>query len=238
VLHLKLHVSSAFNANSVYHTLGDGARTAPQTRPEKNNIGLCVAEAEGTPHTIGTHIRGKSISIQLLSRKERGDHLARGAPAPPRPAYRITYREPTPRSNVQVVVSSFEETLPKADYEPAGYAEATARHKALDVAGLLGPRGYDLVIGADTVVEAQGQVLEKPLDAEDAFKMLSILSGGTHFVHTGVALVVPGQPEEAVQVRSFSVTTEVVFDELNLETIQAYIASGGSRVPCFTYIGL
>ena len=77
----------------------------------------------------------------------------------------------------QVVVSSFDETLPKEQYSAADYARHTALHKAVDVAkqltaaasgGAAGSSGSsgaappDLVIGADTVVEYGEHILEKP----------------------------------------------------------------------------
>lgn len=98
----------------------------------------------------------------------------------------------------QVVVSSFEETLPKEQYSAADYARHTAAHKAMDVAGKLaaaarggGEQPPALVIGADTVVEHGEHILEKPADAAEAARVLRMLSGQRHRVHTGVALVLP-----------------------------------------------
>ncbi len=78
---------------------------------------------------------------------------------------------------VQVVVSDFDETLPKGRFQQAyQYAVETARQKAMDVAakGLGDSVRQDMVIGADTIVEYQGQILEKPADAADAFRVLSM----------------------------------------------------------------
>ncbi|PSC76098.1 N-acetylserotonin O-methyltransferase isoform B [Micractinium conductrix] len=120
----------------------------------------------------------------------------------------------------EVVVSSFDETLPKDEYSAAEYAKSTAAHKALDVARVLaaqaaaaaaagdaaaaagGPGAAAaaaaaqqqqpaLVIGADTVVEYREHILEKPADAAEAAAVLRMLSGQRHHVHTGVALVLP-----------------------------------------------
>ena len=136
------------------------------------------------------------------------------------------------------MVSTFEEDLDKAAYSGPQYAEATAAAKARDVAEALQQEGRHaaLVIGADTVVECGGEVLEKPADAADAARMLRALSGRRHSVHTGVALVVPaaaavdgggGGGGGGGHVRSFVVTTAVDFDVLTPETIEAYIATGG-----------
>ncbi len=76
------------------------------------------------------------------------------------------------------------------------------------------------VIGCDTVVEADGQVLGKPKDEKDARRMLGMLSGRSHYVHTGVCIVSP------VKVSLFSETTEVFFRTLTDKEIAAYIAGG------------
>ena len=68
-------------------------------------------------------------------------------------------------------------------------AERLARDKALAVAR---QRPHDCVLGADTVVVVDGQLLGKPSDAADAARMLRMLSGRKHQVITGVCLVVNG----------------------------------------------
>lgn len=65
-------------------------------------------------------------------------------------------------------------------------AERLAREKALAV---LRDRPNDLILGADTIVVVDGEMLGKPWDAEDAARMLRLLSGRTHQVTTGVCLV-------------------------------------------------
>lgn len=79
----------------------------------------------------------------------------------------------------EVCVSTFEETLPHDRFPKAdAYAVETARHKAMDVAHILelqrreGDAPVDLIISADTVVEAGGRILEKPDDAAHAKMML------------------------------------------------------------------
>ncbi|MDO5446954.1 MAG: Maf-like protein [Prevotellaceae bacterium] len=75
----------------------------------------------------------------------------------------------------------------------------------------------ELVITADTVVICDNQVLGKPKDAEDAHAMLSMLSGRTHQVVTGVCLTTTKEQ------RQFSVVTNVTFDELTPQEIDYYI---------------
>lgn len=67
-------------------------------------------------------------------------------------------------------------------------AERLAREKALKV---WRSRQHDVVLGADTVVVVAGTILGKPLDADDAARMLRMLSGRTHEVITGVCVVSP-----------------------------------------------
>lgn len=76
------------------------------------------------------------------------------------------------------------------------------------------------VIGADTIVYHKGEVLGKPKDKEDAFRMLKSLSGDTHSVFTGVCVLTP----EGKLV--FHSETKVTFDELPDEEIREYIDTG------------
>lgn len=76
------------------------------------------------------------------------------------------------------------------------------------------------VIGADTIVVANGRILGKPADEAEAIDMLSMLSGKTHAVFTGVAIL-HGETEV-----HFFEKTEVTFWELTDTEIQAYIKSG------------
>ena len=77
-----------------------------------------------------------------------------------------------------------------------------------------------LVIGSDTVVALDDVILGKPTDEKDAFNMLKMLSGRTHFVYTGVALV--GGGKSIV----FHEKTAVHFKELTDDEIIAYVKSG------------
>nr|HPR40460.1 Maf family protein [Oscillospiraceae bacterium] len=95
--------------------------------------------------------------------------------------------------------------------------EFLARQKALEIAA---DHPDDLVIGADTVVVLDGEILGKPKDKSDAFRMLKALSGKRHLVLTGVAAAEKGG------IRSFTQTTEVEFYPLSDELIRNYIATG------------
>lgn len=110
-----------------------------------------------------------------------------------------------------------------------------ASQKALEVAGMI--KRYEglhrdlmtpqdlMIIGADTVVAAEGKILGKPKDDEDAFRMLTLLSGRTHEVYTGVSIVfldASGRAGEHV----FFEKTEVTMHEMSPEEIRRYIATG------------
>ena len=78
-----------------------------------------------------------------------------------------------------------------------------------------------VILAADTVVAIDGEILGKPKDENDAFLMLSRLSGNTHQVYTGVAIV-----DETGNINTFAECTEVVMYENSPELIKKYIATG------------
>ena len=104
-----------------------------------------------------------------------------------------------------------------AGEDPRECAERLAREKALAVFRL---RPGDFVLGADTVVVADGLMLGKPRDAADAAGMLRMISGRSHHVITGICLV--GHEVEEVR----SETTQVTVRELSEDDIRSYVASG------------
>jgi septum formation protein len=106
---------------------------------------------------------------------------------------------------------------PLAGESPRGCAERLAREKALAIASL---RPHDAVLGADTVVAVEGQILGKPADAGDAARMLRMLSARRHSVITGVCLAVRGQWSVA------SESTSVTMAEISDEEIADYLATG------------
>ena len=87
-------------------------------------------------------------------------------------------------------------------------------------AGAVGESPDDIVIGADTLVFYNGEPLGKPRDAEDAVRMLSLLSGTEHLVLTGVAVVHGGKTLAAAD------TTVVRFRTLSRREILAYVRTG------------
>ncbi|WP_312346303.1 nucleoside triphosphate pyrophosphatase [Leclercia sp.] len=115
------------------------------------------------------------------------------------------------------IVTGIEET--RAEGESAQqYVSRLAREKAQAGVAQV-PRDLP-VLGADTIVILNGEVLEKPHDGEHAFRMLSKLSGQTHQVMTAVALA------DRQHVLDCLVVTDVTFRVLTDEDIAGYITSG------------
>ncbi|XP_061917701.1 probable bifunctional dTTP/UTP pyrophosphatase/methyltransferase protein isoform X2 [Entelurus aequoreus] len=132
----------------------------------------------------------------------------------------------------EVVPSWFKETLDKRLFKaPQEYAVETAKQKALEVARRM-PCNHrktpDIVIGADTIVSVDGMILEKPRDKQDAYRMLSSLSGKEHSVFTGVAVILCHDKENEVdyQIVDFYEETKVKFADLSEDLLWEYIDSG------------
>ncbi|HUC28871.1 MAG TPA: Maf family protein [Candidatus Acidoferrum sp.] len=107
---------------------------------------------------------------------------------------------------------------------PAECAKRLAREKAVAVSR---KRPQDVVLGADTIVVIDGAILGKPVNADDAARMLRLLSGRVHQVTTGVCLVRPrDQISASSAVKTASETTLVTMAFLSDDEIQAYVATG------------
>ncbi|MBN8868110.1 MAG: septum formation protein Maf [Solirubrobacterales bacterium] len=119
------------------------------------------------------------------------------------------------------VLASGEDEL--VDGDPAEVVQANPLIKARAVAEQVGPGR--LVIGCDTDVALDGQVIGKPEDEAQAREYLERLSGRTHSVFSGLALVGPG----AEQLRSGLAESRVSFRELGAGEIDRYLASGEWR---------
>lgn len=101
---------------------------------------------------------------------------------------------------------------------PASIVEVLSARKAAAVARETDGEG--LILSADTIVTIEGAVLGKPLDQNDAFRMLASLSGCRHQVYTGLTLLHQGEAITEHEV------TDVTFRELSEGDIAAYIATG------------
>ena len=118
----------------------------------------------------------------------------------------------------RVIPAEFEEGGHRGQ-APCEVAAALAEGKALAVARR---HPESLVIGADTIVVVDGEILGKPKDAGEAKSMLRRLSGRTHTVKTGVCLARVCESFVRTEVES----TEVTFGELSDDLIERYVATG------------
>jgi len=100
---------------------------------------------------------------------------------------------------------------------PEDYVRRVAEEKAK---AALTRHPDKFVLGADTVVIVDGQVLGKPTDAKDASRMLRLLSAGSHLVTTGVCLLGPNVEDTRAE------TTTVSFSPLSEQQIADYVATG------------
>ncbi len=138
---------------------------------------------------------------------------------------RVILASQSPRRRELLTLVGIPHTVLPADLDeryrpgerPAPHAERLAREKAAVVAG----REPDaLVIGSDTIVVVDGDVLGKPRDGQHAIEMLTRLSGRTHVVMTAVAVQWRGAVRSSVE------TVDVTFHPLSRADIDAYIATG------------
>ena len=119
--------------------------------------------------------------------------------------------------NMRIIPAVGEENAP-AETEPSKIVCALALEKAREVAAKARPG--ETVIAADTIVWHNGRVFGKPHSEAEAESMLSSLSGDTHAVYTGVAIIRDG--EELCQAEE----TKVRFRTVSQSEIAAYVASG------------
>lgn len=118
------------------------------------------------------------------------------------------------------VVPALGEEVLQPELLPHDLVEGLAHQKASEVA--LQESRADLVIGADTIVVLDGQVMGKPGTSEAAVRMLQTLSGNWHQVVTGFALIEPGSGRQL----SGHAATDVRMRSLGAEEIEAYVRSG------------
>ncbi len=113
-----------------------------------------------------------------------------------------------------------EEVITSTD--PEAVVKELSEQKAAEVAKNVED---GIIIGADTVVAYQGEIMGKPKDEQDAFRMLKALQGNTHQVYTGVTIIRKKAGEEATRT-VFAEKTEVVFFETEDEDLKRYIRTG------------
>ena len=115
-----------------------------------------------------------------------------------------------------IILPDVDESILALDSNPEKYCTTLAEMKAINISQKY---PHKLVIGADTIVVLGGQILNKPDDRVQAENMLSMLSGQTHQVYTGVCL----KRMENNLYHTFSEITMVTFRTLEEEDILHYI---------------
>ena len=103
---------------------------------------------------------------------------------------------------------------------PWEVVEELSLQKAKEIADM--QTGECIVIGSDTIVAKGNEIMGKPRDEEEAFRMLSEIAGDVHQVYTGVTLIRTGVNPKAV---TFAEKTDVHLYPMSHEEIEAYIAT-------------
>ena len=117
----------------------------------------------------------------------------------------------------KIKVSDFNEDLIKYDGDPKSYVKRLALEKAKAISHSFSKDTY--ILGADTVVYFQGEILEKPKGRHDAYHMIKSMQGNTHQVYSGIALI---QGENSIK-ETLAIETEVLFAPMDEREIQTYL---------------
>ena len=117
-----------------------------------------------------------------------------------------------------VLPAHIDESL-RLNESPTQYVERLALEKALTLHHL---HPTATILGADTTVVLDNEILNKPVDLADAERMLRALSGHTHQVHTGIAVVTPTTRLTHVE------TTNVFFSTIPADELNHYLSTGDS----------
>ena len=122
-------------------------------------------------------------------------------------------------NDFKIIESNFHEENIVFNGNVEEYVKELAKGKALNIKERVSDRA--IIIGVDTVVFYDNKILGKPKNYDDAYSMLSALSGNTHKVYSGVCIF----DTEKSQVQSFACETKVKFSKLNKSEIEKYIMS-------------
>lgn len=123
--------------------------------------------------------------------------------------------------NFKIMTSKKEEIITSSD--PEAVVKELSMMKAEDVAeGVSGP---SVILGADTVVAYNGQILGKPKNREDAIRMISSFAGDDHQVYTGVCII-KKEADGSMKKISFAEKTRVTVYPMTQQEIEKYVDSG------------
>jgi septum formation protein len=116
----------------------------------------------------------------------------------------------------EIRIKDINEDFPQ-NLDPSEVAGFLSAKKAAAFASEIGPD--EILLTSDTVVILNGKILGKPADEEEAFEMISALSGKTHLVTTGITFLTLGKE------LTLSDTAKVFFKELSRQEIEYYISN-------------
>lgn len=124
----------------------------------------------------------------------------------------------------EIIPSRVEEVLTSEN--PEEVVKELSAQKAEDVA--FGCEPGTIIIGADTVVSAEGRILGKPATVEEAKEMIELIQGKVHQVYIGVTIICrkDRESQETDQKITFAEKTDVWVEEMSLEEICSYAACG------------
>ncbi len=132
-------------------------------------------------------------------------------------------------NNFKIIVSDFDESTIKFKNDCGSYVMDIAQGKAMWVKNKV--KSESLIIGCDTIVSFNGKVLGKPKNDEDAFYTLKMLSGNTHEVYSGLAIL----DSVSGNIKKDFVCTKVDFSKLSDEEIRKYIETGEHKDKAGSY---
>jgi septum formation protein len=132
-------------------------------------------------------------------------------------------------NDFKIIVSDFDESTIKLKNNCSSYVMDIAEGKAECVKDKV--KNESLIIGCDTVVFFNGKILGKPKDDKEAFSMLKMLSGNTHEVYSGLAIL----DNISGNIKRDFVCTKVDFSKLSDEVIEKYIETGEHRDKAGSY---
>ena len=126
------------------------------------------------------------------------------------------------------IISPDVEEIPKPFESPPSFAKRVAEDKARCVANL---RGFNnkrdsIIISGDTIVVVDGKITGKPSNARDAVRMLSVLSGRSHEVITGLCVLSRKVGARKWKKHNFVVASKVWLKELSESEIKRYVSTG------------
>ena len=123
--------------------------------------------------------------------------------------------------NAVVMPADIDERLQSGE-DAKAYVTRLAKEKAQAILAQVGVDKANLILAADTTVAYQNHILEKPCSPDDAYRMLRMLSGRTHQVYTGYALIFLPEHQWWVDFES----TQITFHTLTDQQMKDYIDSG------------